>query len=98
MRIQVIKNRVVGSGVPLGNLVFQSFEDLLAWVQVKVPRVQFGLFVDGHPFLDFFTLSGHVETETGAATYSHSQKAGFTTYIEAQLTISFKNLLFLVRT
>jgi hypothetical protein len=71
---------------------FQSFEDLLAWVQIKLPRGHFGLFVDGRSFLEFFTLSGHVDTETGTTSFSHSQKDGFSTYIEAQLAISFKNL------
>jgi hypothetical protein len=50
------------------------------------------LFVDGHSFLEFFSLSGHIDTESGTAAFSHSQKAGFSTYIEAQLAISFKNL------
>jgi len=87
-KIKVMENRVVGTGVQMGSQVFQSFEDLLVWVQVKVPKGRFGR----HSFLEFFTLSGHVETEAGTAAYSHSQKAGFTTYIEAQLAISFKNL------
>jgi hypothetical protein len=91
-KIKILENRVVGAGVQLGSLVFQSFEDLVAWVKVEVPKGQFGLFVDGHSFLEFFSLSGHIDTEAGAAAFSHSQKAGFSTYIEAQLAISFKNL------
>lgn len=91
-KIKILEKRVVGSGVQLGNCVFQSFEDLLRWVQVKIPKGRFGLFVDGHSFLEFFTLSGHIDTEAGTAAFSHSQKAGFSTYIETQLTISFKNL------
>jgi hypothetical protein len=91
-KVKILENRVVGSGVQLGSCVFQSFEDLYKWVQVKVPKGRFGLFVDGHSFLEFFTLSGHIDTEAGATAFSHSLKAGFTTYIEAQLAISFKNL------
>ena len=91
-KIKILENRVVGSGVQLGSCVFQSFEDLYKWVQVKVPKGRFGLFVDGHSFLEFFTLSGHIDTKAGAAAFRHSLKAGFTTYIEAQLAISFKNL------
>ncbi len=91
-KIKMLENRVVGSGVQMGNCVFQSFEDLHKWVQVKIPKGRFGLFVDGHSFLEFYTLSGHIDTEAGAAAFSHSQKAGFTTYTEAQLAISFKNL------
>jgi hypothetical protein len=91
-KIKILENRVVGSFVQMGSCVFQSFEDLYKWVQIKVPKGRFGLFVDGHSFLEFFTLSGHIDTEAGAAAFSHSLKAGFTTYIEAQLAISFKNL------
>jgi hypothetical protein len=42
--------------------------------------------------LEFFSLSGHINTEAGTAAFSNSQKAGFSTYVEAQLAISFKNL------
>jgi hypothetical protein len=90
--IKLLESRVVGAGVQLGGLVFQSFDDLLAWVKIKVPKGRFGVFVDGHSFLEFFSLLGHVDTEAGTAAFSHSQKAGFSTYIEAQLAISFKNL------
>jgi hypothetical protein len=31
-KIKLLENRVVGAGVQMGNVVFQSFEDLLAWV------------------------------------------------------------------
>jgi hypothetical protein len=91
-KLKIVENRVVGAGVSLGGCVFQSFEDLLSWVRIKVPKGRFGLFVDGHSFLEFFTLSGHIDTEAGTAAFSNSQKAGFSTYIEAQLAISFKNL------
>jgi len=91
-KIKILESRVVGAGVQLGGLVFQSFEDLYAWVKIKIPKGRFGLFVDGHSFLEFFSLSGHIDTESGAAAFSHSQRAGFSTYIKAQLAISFKNL------
>jgi hypothetical protein len=91
-KLKIVENRVVGAGVSLGGCVFQSFEDLLSWVHVKVPKGRFCLFIDGHSFLEFFTLSGHIDTEAGTAAFSYSQKAGFSTYIEAQLAISFKNL------
>jgi len=47
-KLKVIENRVVGAGVQMGGLVFQSFDDLYKWVQVKLPKGRFGLFVDGH--------------------------------------------------
>jgi len=73
-KIKILENRVVGVGVQLGGCVFQSFDDLLVWVKTKVPKGRFGLFVDGHLFLEFFTLSGHIETETGTAAFSNSQR------------------------
>jgi len=87
-RFNVLKPMIERSS----NTVFQSFDDLHSWVKTKLPKGRFGLFVDGHSFLEFFSLSGHIDTEAGAAAFSHSQKAGFSTYIEAQLAISFKNL------
>jgi hypothetical protein len=95
-KIKILESQVVGSGVQMGNCVFQSFKDLHKWVQVKVPNGRFGLFVDGHSFLEFFTLSEHIDTESGAAAFSHLMKTGFTTYIEAQLANSFKNLFLAV--
>jgi hypothetical protein len=91
-KIKILENRVVSSGVQMGGCVFQSFDDLLVWVRIKVPKGRFGLFVDGHSFLEDFTLSGHIDTEAGTAAFSNSQKAGFATYVEAQLAVSFKNL------
>jgi hypothetical protein len=61
-------------------------------VRVITPKGRFRLFVNGHSFLEFFTLSGHIDTESGTAAFSHSQKVGFATYIEAQLALFFKNL------
>ena len=31
-KTKILENRVVGAGVQMGNIVFQSFEDLLSWV------------------------------------------------------------------
>ena len=47
---------MVGAGEKMGDLVFQSFEDLLTWAKVKLPQGRFGFVVDGHSFLEFFTL------------------------------------------
>ncbi len=51
------------------------------------------MIVNGHSFLKFFTLSGHIDTKAGTIAFSHSQKMGFATYVEVQSAISFKNLL-----
>jgi len=37
---------VVGAGEKMGDLVFQSFEDLLTWAKVKLPQGRFGFVVD----------------------------------------------------
>jgi len=72
----------VGAGVHMGELVFQSFKDLLAWAKVKLPSLRFAFIVDGHSFLEFFTLSGHVASELVAAAKHNAEKAGYTTYYE----------------
>jgi hypothetical protein len=51
--IFLLENRVVGAGVKMGDLVFQSFKDLLSWVKVKLPSGRFRFIVDGHSFLEF---------------------------------------------
>jgi hypothetical protein len=87
-KIKILENHVVGSGVHLGGCVFQSFEILHKWVQTKVPKGRLGLFIYCHSFLEFFTLSGHKDTEAGAAAFSHSMKADFTTYIVGHLVMN----------
>jgi len=58
----------------MGDLVFQSFEDLLTWAKVKLPQGRFGFVVDGHSFLEFFTLSGHIDSELSAAAKYNAEK------------------------
>ncbi len=94
--ISLLENRVVGAGARMGDLVFQSFEDLLAWVKVKLPSGRFGFIVDGHSFLEFFTLSGHVDSELAAAAEHNAEKAGYATYYEMKVAASFNNLFPLI--
>lgn len=91
-KIKILENRVVGEGIQMGNLCYQTFEELKLWVKLNVPKGRFGLFVDGHSFLEFFTSSGHLDTEMSAAAENHSEKAGYATYQETQVAGSFKNL------
>jgi len=90
--ISLLENRVVGAGVKMGDLVFQSFEDLLSWVKIKLPNGRFGFLVDGHSFLEFFTLSSHVDSESSAAAEHNAEKAGYATYYEMKVAASFNNL------
>lgn len=62
-KVKLVENWVIGAGMHMGSIVFQSFEDLPAWVRVKIPKGWLGLIVDGHSFLEFFTLTGHIDTE-----------------------------------
>jgi hypothetical protein len=94
--IALLENRVVGAGAKMGDLVFQSFEDLLTWVRIKLPSGRFGFVVDGHLFLEFFTLSGHVDSELSAAAEHNAEKAGYATYYEMKVAASFNNLFPLI--
>ncbi len=76
----------------MGDLVFQSFEDLLLWVQTKLPTGRFGFIVDGHSFLEFFTLSTHIDSELSAAAEHNAEKAGYATYYEMKVAASFNYL------
>lgn len=91
-RLDQIANRVTGVGVKMGNLVFPSFEDLMGWVKLNVSKGRFGVFVDAHSFLEFFAQGAHHSAESSAAAESHSDKAGYATYLETQMAASFKNL------
>ncbi len=76
----------------MGNLCFQPFEELKVWVNINIPQGRFGLFVDGHSFLEFFTAAVHLDTDASAAAESPLEKAGYATYQETQVAGSFKNL------
>lgn len=95
-QISLLENRVVGAGVKMGDLIFQSFEDLLIWVKTKLPGGRFGFIVDGHSFLEFFTLSSHIDSELSAAAEHNAEKAGYATYYEMKVAASFNNLFPLV--
>ncbi len=47
-KITVLENRVVGEGVQMGNLCFQSFTVLCTWVTINIITGRFSLFLDGH--------------------------------------------------
>ncbi len=68
-----------------------KFEELKVWVSINIPQGRFGLFVDRHSFLEFFTSAVHLDTDASAAE-SHSEKAVYATYQETQVAGSFKNL------
>jgi hypothetical protein len=91
-KIKNLETRVVGSGVKMGNMTFQTLAEVKSWVQINIPMGMFGLFVDGHSFLEFFSISNHLETETSAAAENHSEKAGYVTYQETLIAGTFKNL------
>jgi len=78
--ISLLENRLVGAGVKMGDLIFQSFEDLLSWTKTKLPGGRFGFIVDGHSFLEFFPLSSHIDSELSAAAEHNAEKAGYATY------------------
>ena len=94
--ISVLENRVVGSGVQMGEFVFQSFEDLHTWTRRHMPPGRFGFIVDAHSFLEFFTLAGHIDTEVVAAAEHNAEKAGYATFYEMKVGASFSNLFPLI--
>jgi hypothetical protein len=56
--ICLLQQRILGSGVTIGSHFFQSYEDLVIWTKTNLPSGRFGLFVDGHSLLDFFSFVG----------------------------------------
>jgi hypothetical protein len=89
--IRLLKQRVVGSGVTIGNQVFQSYEDFAIWIKTGVPAGQFGRFVDGHSLLDFFSFVGFLDAESVANSRHSSNKSGFKSMLETRVAACMQN-------
>jgi len=91
-QIKLLQQRIVGEGVQIGFKVFQSFDDLRAWVSLKLPSKRYGLFVDAVSLLDFFTSVGHVDAEQTFTSYYSQKRTGFASMYEARVAASVQNL------
>jgi hypothetical protein len=91
-QVKLLQVRIVGSGVQVGGIVFQCFNDVCSWVTAKFQIRCYGLFVDGVSLLDFFSFVSHVDTEKTMSAYYNQQKSGFTSMYEARVTASTQNL------
>jgi hypothetical protein len=89
--IRLLKQRVVGSGITIGHHVFQSYEDFALWVKTELPSGRFGLFVDGHSLLDFFSFVGFLDAESVANSFHSSNKSGFKSMLETRVAASMQN-------
>jgi len=91
-QVKLLQVRIVGSGVQVGGIVFQCFDDVCSWVTAKFPIRRYGLFVDGVSLLDIFSFVSHVDTEKSMSAYYNQQKSGFTSMYEARVAASTQNL------
>ena len=91
-QVKLLQQRIVGDGVQIGSKVFQSFDDLRAWVPLKLPNRRYGLFVDAVSLLDFFTSVGHVDAEQTFTSFYSQKKTGFASMYEARVAASVQNL------
>jgi hypothetical protein len=91
-QIKLLQVRIVGDGVQIGTRVFQSFDDVQAWVVSDLPTRRYGLFVDAVSLLDFFTSIGHVEAEKTFSSFYNQSKSGFASKYEARVAASIQNL------
>jgi hypothetical protein len=91
-QVKLLQQRIVGDGVQIGAKVFQSFDDLRAWIPLKLPNRRYGLFVDAVSLLDFFTAIGHVDAEQTFTSYYSQKRTGFTSMYEARVAASVQNL------
>lgn len=90
-QIKQLQMRVVGKGVQVANRVFQSFDDVLAWVPLHLPNRRYGLFVDGVSIFEFFT-NGHIDAETTYSSFYSQHRTGFASTYEARIASSVQNL------
>jgi len=91
-QVKLLQQRIVGDGVQIGSKVFQSFDDLRAWVPLKLPNHRYGLFVDAVSLLDFFTSVGHVDAEQTFTSFYSQKRTGFASMYEARVAASVQNL------
>jgi len=91
-QVKLLQQRILGDGVQIGNKIFQSFDDLRAWVPLHLPTRRYGLFVDAVSLLDFFTCIGHVDAEKTFSAFYSQQRSGFTSMYEARVAASVQNL------
>jgi len=91
-QVKLLQVRIVGSGVQIGGVVFQCFDDVRSWVTAKFQIRRYGLFVDGVSLLDFFSFVSHVDTEKSVSAFYNQQKSGFVSMYEARVASSTQNL------
>jgi hypothetical protein len=89
--IKLLKQQIGGSGITVGHQVFQCYEEFAVWVKTGVPQGRFGLFVDGHSLLDFFSFVGFLDAESVANSFHSSNKSGFKSMLETRVAASMQN-------
>jgi len=91
-QLKLLQVRIVSDGIQIGTRVFQSFDDVQAWVVSDLPTRHYGLFVDAVSLLDFFTSIEHFEAEKTFSSFYNQSKSGFASMYEARVAASIQNL------
>lgn len=89
--IRMLKQQIGGSGSTVGHKTFQAYEEFAARVKTGIPQGRFGLFVDGHSLLDFFSFVGFLDMESVANSFHSSNKLGFKSMLETRVAASMQN-------
>jgi hypothetical protein len=76
LQLKQLQLKVLGKDVQVANKTFQTFNDVLVWVNTHLPIHFYGLFVDGFLIFEFFTVS-HIDAET--TYYSQGFTSSFNT-------------------
>jgi len=76
LQLKQLQLKVLGKDVQVANKTFQTFNDVLVWVNTHPPIHFYGLFVDGFLIFEFFTVS-HIDAET--TYYSQGFTSSFNT-------------------
>lgn len=87
----MLKQQIGGSGSTVGHKTFQAYEEFAARVKTGIPQGRFGLFVDGHSLLDFFSFVGFLDMESVANSFHSSNKLGFKSMLETRVAASMQN-------
>lgn len=90
--MEVLKGRVSGEQIVVGQLSFPSFQELSSWVAKYMSSNRFGLACDAMSYPDFFFV-GTQSVDIHMTTFHGSAKNGFQTMFESRVAASAQNLL-----
>lgn len=90
--LETIADRASSEGVSFGQFVFHTPRHLSDWIGTQLKGYRYGYFVDGVSIWQFF-FTDHRDTDAITSSVDKHVKAGYATFHEAYVSVSFQNTL-----